>query len=129
MKKTDLLLISIILAFTACRPSGPEELPLPTKICIKTSHHGQPIPHATVYIKYNIDTFPGYHQPPSYFDDTFITGDDARGCVEPVPLGRHWIIAFGYDSLHLPHPVYGSMRAEINLESHPVLDTTLYVSE
>lgn len=112
-----------------CRPSGPEEIPLPTKICVKTSHHGQPIPHAKIRVKYNVDTFPGYDRPDGYFDAVFETGADARGCVEPVPVGRHWIVAIGYDSLHFPYNVYGSMVANIALNTHPVLDTILYVTE
>ncbi|MBL7827902.1 MAG: hypothetical protein JNJ57_14830, partial [Saprospiraceae bacterium] len=48
---------------------------------------------------------------------------------EPVPEGQHWLIAFGYDSLHFPHFVYGSLKADISLAFKPVLDTTFYVSE
>jgi hypothetical protein len=114
--------------FAACRPL-PDTVPLPTRICIKTQHHHQPIPDAVVYIKYNVDTFPGYDKPPSYFDDSFRTGKNARGCLEPVAEGRHWMISFGYDSLYFPHHVYGSMRVEISLSKKPVLDTILYVSE
>ena len=125
----NLVLIFSILCLVACRPSGPEEIPLPTKICIKTSHHGQAIPHAKVWLKYNIDTFPGYNNPFSYFDASFETGADGRGCIEPVPEGSHWLVAFGYDSLHFPNHVYGSMRVNISVASKPVLDTILYVSE
>jgi hypothetical protein len=118
-----------MLWLTACRPSGPESIPLPTKICVLTSHHGQPIPDATVWVKYNVDTFPGYEQPPGYFDTSFKTGTSARGCLEPVPEGRHWVIAFGYDSLHFPHEVFGSMVLDISVDNRPVVDTILYVSE
>lgn len=102
---------------------------MPTKICVRTLHHTVPIPNAIVYLKYNVDTFPGYYQPPSYYDASFRTGSDARGCLAPVPEGRHWIMAFGYDSLYFPHYVYGSLRAEISLRYKPVLDTILYISE
>ena len=129
MNKTHFALLLVILTMVACRPDGPEEIPLPTKICVKTSHHGQPIPNARVYVKYNADSFPGYDQPPSYFDASFNTGADAHGCLEPVPEGRHWLIAFGHDSLHYPHFVYGSMLAEISVAYKPVLDTVFYVSE
>lgn len=128
MRAVTLMIISVLLQ-SGCRPAAPEEIPLPTKICVKTSHHGQPIPAAAVYVKFNADTFPGYENPPSYFDAVFFTGTDARGCIEPVPEGRHWLIAFGYDSLHYPHVVYGSLFADISLSGRPVLDTILYVSE
>lgn len=118
-----------ILAQEACRPALPEEIPLPTKICIRAQHHTLPIPKTTVYVKYNTDTFPGYDKPPSYYDASFKTGPDAHGCIESVPEGHHWLVAFGYDSLYFPHDVRGSLKAVISLSEKPVLDTILYVSE
>jgi hypothetical protein len=123
------ILIISILSLQACRPAGPEEIPLPTKICVLTSHHGQPIPHANIWLKFNADSFPGYDQAPAYFDASFQTGADARACMEPVPTGKHWLIAFGYDSLHFPNHVYGSMLVDISIPYRAVLDTVLYVSE
>ena len=118
-----------LLSFAYCRPEAPEEVPLPTKICIKTQHHHQPIPKAAVYIKYNAVAFEGYDRPPSYYDKTFLTGPDAKACIAPVPEGRHLLVAFGYDSLYFPHHVYGSMWLDISLGRRPVADTILYVSE
>lgn len=129
MKKILLLLAIILVVYPACRPALPEEIPLPTKICVQVLHHTLPIPKTTVYVKYNTDTFPGYDKPPSYFDASFKTGPDARGCIASVPEGRHWLVAYGYDSLYFPNDVRGSMRAEISLMYKPVLDTVLYVSE
>lgn len=129
VKKIFFALLMAFLTQMACRPSLPDEIPLPTKICVRTQHHTLPIPNATVYVKFNTDSFPGYNQPASYFDAVFKTGPDARGCLAPVPEGRHWMIAYGYDSLYFPHDVYGSMRAEISVSTKPVLDTIMYVSE
>lgn len=129
MKNILLLLAIAFLVQIACRPALPEEIPLPTKICVRTQHHTLPIPNTTVYIKYNTDTFPGYDKPASYFDASFKTGSDARGCKASVPEGHHWVVAIGYDSLYYPHDVRGSMRAYISLSDQPVLDTILYVSE
>jgi len=129
MTTRHFILIISILSLQACRPAGPEEIPLPTKICVLTSHHGQIIPHAKIWLKYNADSFPGYDQAPSYFDASFQTGADARGCLESVPEGKHWLIAFGYDSLHFPNHVYGSMLVNIDIPYRAVLDTILYVSE
>jgi hypothetical protein len=122
-------ILVVVWVVFGCRPSAPEEIPLPTKICVLTSHHGQPIPHATVWVKYRADTFPGYGQPYTYFDASFTTGADGKGCIEPVPEGRHWLVAFGYDSLHYPNYVYGSMAVDVALGIKPVTDTILYVSE
>ena len=117
------------LCFFACRPPAPEFIPLPTKICVRTYHHHQPIPEARVYIKYNTETFPGYDKPPSFYDDSFKTGRNARACIEPVQQGTHWLVAFGYDSLYYPHDVFGSLKVSIALDGTAIIDTILYVSE
>lgn len=117
------------LLWAACAPQGEELIPLPTEICVLTSHHGQEIPDAVVYLKYNVDTFPGYGQPPGYYDASFRTGSNGKGCIAPVPEGKHWLVAFGYDSLHYPHDVFGSLPVHISLDGKPKLDTILYVSE
>lgn len=122
------LLILIALALFAACSKGPETLPLPTKICIKTTHHNYPLAGSTVYLKYFCDTFPGYDAPPNFYDASFKTGADARGCIESVPEGKHWLVAFGYDSLHYPHEAFGSLPVEISLTYKPVLDTTLYLA-
>ena len=49
MRAVTLMIISVLLQ-SGCRPAAPEEIPLPTKICVKTSHHGQPIHAAAVYV-------------------------------------------------------------------------------
>lgn len=121
------LLSIALLCFFSCRPEGPDTLPLPTKICIKTTHHNYPLAGSKVYLKYFTDTFPGYDKGPEFYDALFITGADARGCIESVPEGKHWLVAFGYDSLHYPHDAFGSLPVEISLTYKPVLDTTLYL--
>ena len=118
-----------LTTFFACRPTEPETVDLPTKICIRAQHHQQPIPNATVYVKYNADSFPGYDKPPAYYDASFNTGSGDHGCLAPVPEGRHWLVAFGYDSLYYPHHVYGSLRVDVSLQTRPVVDTILYISE
>lgn len=128
MQKTYALLL-VLLVFHACRPAAPEYLPLPTEVCVRTQHHGFPIPDAKVYVKFNADSFPGYEQAPSYFDAVFQTGKDSRGCLRSLPEGRHWLVAFGYDSLHYPHIVFGSLPVDISLARRPKMDTILYVSE
>lgn len=128
MKFASFVLLALVALF-GCRPAPPETLPLPTEICVTTQHHGWPIPDATIYVKYNADSFPGYLQSPAYFDAIFKTGPDARGCLAPVPEGRHWLVALGYDSLHYPHEVMGNMPVTISLDGIAKFDTILYVSE
>jgi hypothetical protein len=131
------LILSIILgvyaffSLSTCRPAAPEELPLPTEICIRTTHHGLPVKYTTVYLKSGVDTFPGYDKPASYYDASFKTGSNAKGCIAPVPTGKIWLVAFGKDTIYTPPPydVRGSMLIEISLDKKPKIDTTLYVSE
>lgn len=127
--RLSILTVGMVTALSMCRPPEPETVPLPTEICVKTQHHHQPIPKATVFVKYNADSFPGYDKPPSYYDDSFTTGPDARGCLRPVPEGRHWLVAYGYDSLYFPHEVWGSLRVDIALGTRAKLDTVMYISE
>lgn len=114
---------------TACRPDPPESVPLPTKVCIRTSHHLNAVPGTTVYLKYFAETFPGYDKLPDYYDASFKTGADGRGCIESVPEGKHWLVALGYDSIYHLQQVYGSLPIEISLREKPVIDTTIYLSE
>lgn len=125
------LLICLPLLFAACRPDPPATIPLPTSICIQTQHHGWLITEATAYLKYNADSFPGYNQPTGYFDASFSVGADARGCIESVPEGRHWLIVKGKDRLYVeaPHDVLGSLPVDISLKGTAKLDTVVYVTE
>lgn len=116
-----------LLFLVACRPDGPDTVPLPTKICIKTTHHDYPLTGSIVYLKYFSDTFPGYDKGADYYDASFKTGSDARGCIESVPEGHHWLVAFGYDSLHFPHEAFGSLPVTISLDTRPVVDTMIYL--
>lgn len=127
------VLLVLLVAYSlsvSCYREGPFILAaLPTEICVKTVHHMQPVPDAVVYVKYNLDTFPGYDKPAHFFDDVFYTGKNAHGCLRHVPEGRHWLVAYGYDSLYYPHDVWGSLRIDIALDVRPKIDTLLYVSE
>ena len=128
-KFKPIAIIAFLFLLGACNVTDPELAPLPTEICVQTQHHHQRIPGAVVYVKYNADSFPGYDKPASYYDDVFYTGQNARGCIAPVPEGRHWMVSFGYDSLYFPHEVWGSLRLDISLTDSPKVDTVLYISE
>lgn len=118
-----------LLFLFACRPDPVDTIPLDTQICVRTVHHLVPVPHTTVYLMYNTDTFPGYQQPPGYYNAKFVTGADARGCIAPVPEGTHWLVAFGYDSFYYPHHVFGSMRLNVSESGRAKVDTLFFVSE
>lgn len=129
MRRPYLFLLLALLFMAACKPKEEQLIPLPTSICLHVTHHGQAIPGATVYLKYNADSFPGYDKPPAFYDASFQTDANANGCIAPVPEGKHWLVAFGYDSLHYPNDVFGSLPVEVSLDWKPKVDTILYVSE
>jgi len=121
--------IVLILSTFGCGPAEPIDLPIPTQICITTKHHGLPVSDCTIYVKYHADSFPGYDQPLGYFDVVFKTDKNARGCIQPVPEGRHWLVAIGYDSLYYPHDVMGNLPVTISLDGVAKFDSVIYVTE
>lgn len=127
MKK--IAIAALLFAAFGCGPAEPIDIPLPTQICVKTQHHTWPIPDATIYVKYFADTFPGYDKPEAYFDAVFKTDKNGRGCLQPVPEGRHCLVALGYDSLYYPHDVKGSLYVTISLDGKAKVDTIMYVTE
>lgn len=130
MRNLAASLFFLLLVLFACAPAGPEFVPLPTSVCVQTVHHSWPVPKSTVYVKYNTDEFPGYEKPPSFYDTSFHTDNIGRGCLAPLPEGRHWLVAYGFDSLVPPfYPVFGSLKIEITLGARAKLDTILYVTE
>jgi hypothetical protein len=125
-------LVTVLLLLAAACHRGDEvvEIPLPTRLCVQTYHHEFPIPEANVFVKYNSDVYPGFDQPATYFDTTFQTGANADGCLAALPIGTHWLIAYGADwQGGTPLPVYGSLKITIDLEANTTIDTVLYVSE
>ena len=111
----------------ACRPA-PDEIPLPTEVCIETRHHSIPVRGVTVYIKYFAEEFPGYDKAPTYFDAKFTTqGNSGRGCIRSVPEGRHWLVAHGFDSVYHMDRMFGSLPIEISLDARPRVDTIIYL--
>jgi hypothetical protein len=123
----------IVCVLYSCHPSGqdqPIEIPIPTRLCIRTQHHDVLIPNANIFIRYNTDIYPGYEQPATYFDTTFQTNASANACLPAIPVGKHWLIAYGADMIGgQAIPVFGSMRLEIDLTGKAIIDTILYVSE
>jgi hypothetical protein len=125
------LVIGILLTLLwGCRPAGDGTIvDLPTRLCVRTQHHGVPLQDIALKIRYQVDTFPGYRHPDEWFDTIIVTGTNARACLEPLPEGRHWIVAQGVDDTAYPIEVFGNLPFEISLTRKPVLDTILYVSE
>lgn len=128
-----LLLMAIISLFGiqmgACTPKEEEFIPLPTSICIRAMHHDVPLPDVNLFFKYNTNDFPGYDQPATYYDTLIVTDAQGRGCISPVPPGKHWLVALGASEHGIPLPVFGRMPIVIDLDRKPVVDTLLYMYE
>lgn len=120
-----LILLSLLFS---CRKT-PDTIPLPTKICVQSTHHLIPIAGVKIQLKYFSDTFPGYDKNPAFYDAVFVTDHDGNGCLSSIPEGDHWLVAVGFDSVFHHQAVYGSLPIHISLDKHPVLDTILYLSE
>ncbi len=129
LKKNNIYIFIFILFSIGCYEPLPDEVPIPTEVCVRTYHHHQPIPDATVYIKFNPTEFPGYDRTGKIYDRSFKTGADARGCIRSVPEGRHCLVAFGHDPLYYPNDVYGAVWLTVSLQGRAKLDTFLYISE
>lgn len=121
------LFVAALCLWQSCRPA-PDEVPLPTELCIETRHHSVPVRGVTVYIKYFAEAFPGYDKEPTYFDAKFTTrGDAGRGCIRSIPEGRHWLVAHGFDSVYHMDRMFGSLPVEISLDTRPRIDTIIYM--
>jgi len=123
------LTLILVVCFSACRPSAPEAIPLPTSVRVQIRHHDEPMRYLPVYFQYNATEFPTYDDPETWMDTFLITDIYGRIELNAVPEGKHWLVATGHDSVPLPHWVYGSLPFEINLTTKPTLDTVVYVTE
>jgi hypothetical protein len=116
------MLFCFILLWLSCNKSAD----LRTSLCFTTRHHDLVIPDITIYIKYNSEVFPGF-DPEHNFDTSSTSNKLGQVCMHDFPLGNHWFVGFGYDSL-IRQQVYGALDIEFNLRNLRV-DTILFVGE
>jgi hypothetical protein len=124
-------LAALALYIGACNPiEEGDTIPISTEICIEARHHDVPHPELNIFLKYNVDTFPGYYNDASWYDTMLVTDAAGRACVGPVPPGKHWIIGLGFDE-HAQQllPVFGRLPVVVDLEKKPKIDTILYLYE
>lgn len=124
---SSICLLITLLCISACKKDDPPEFfSIGAEVCLVTLHHERGLPDIRVFIKYNVDSFPGYSDM-SIYDTSFVSNDLAEVCFPTVPRGHHWFVGFGLDSL-LNEPVRGSVPMELydNFQSR---DSIIYVSE
>ena len=124
MKK--FLFLLPVLLFSFC---SKEEAPrIFNRTCVTTQHHDLIIGDIDVYVKYGATdfNFPGYEDLAEY-DTVFTTNGQGRGCIENLPIGKHWLVGVGFDpAINLG--IQGRDFVEISFED-PEVDMILYVGE
>jgi hypothetical protein len=100
-------------------------IPLQAKVCVTVKHHALTIPDAEVFIKLNGgDTL---QWDGSKYDRKLVADANAKGCFEALPVGNHWLMAYGYDT-NSRLDVIGRLPIKITkIDQH--LDVVLLVSE
>jgi hypothetical protein len=93
--------------------------------CVTTKHHTQKLPEIVVCIKFSADTFPGWN--PKAYDRQITTDSLAKGCFSNLPIGKHWLMAYGYDP-DFRSDVIGQMQLNIKKIDENIT-TDLLVSE
>ena len=126
---TRFYFFSLLFLFSCLKTQTPETVELPTEVRVQVLHHNLPMKYLPVYFKYNTEEFPTYDDPETWMDTMLLTDVQGRIAMRPIREGNHWLVATGYDSMPLPHMVYGSLPFTINLNGKAVLDTVIYVSE
>lgn len=123
MKK--ILFILPFLFFSCNKQDGPRIL---NSTCVTTKHHDLIIGNLDVYIKYDATdfNFPGWEDLAEY-DTVFTTDSQGMGCIENLPVGKHWLVGLGFDPL-INQAIKGRAFVDITFEE-PELDLILYVGE
>ena len=127
---SPLLKIKLPLFFCLCllacqKDTGPI---IYNRTCVTTQHHEKIIGNIDVYVKYDADdfNFPGWVDLAEY-DTVFTTDAVGKGCIDNLPIGKHWVVGLGEDE-SIGQRVKGRIFANISFE-RPEIDTILYVGE
>lgn len=121
-----LLYFLLPLFFLSCQK---EETPrIFNRTCITTQHHELIIGDIDVYVKYNATdfNFPGWEDLAEY-DTVFTTNAVGKGCIENLPIGKHWLVGLGFDDA-INLGIKGRAFVDISF-AEPEIDMILYVGE
>ena len=125
MKKLFLFL-AVSCLFLACQKNDVPRILNQT--CVTTQHHELILGDIDVYVKYDATdfNFPGFEDLAEY-DTVFTTNADGRGCINNLPIGKHWLVGLGFDpAINLA--IKGRAFVNITFEN-PEVDMILYVGE
>ena len=114
MGRVKLLLYTAIgsILGISCQPLGSATVApkAAASICVTTKHHAIAIPETIVSIKLNAAAFPGWN--PKSYDRHLTTDSLAQGCLKDLPIGTHWLMAYGYDP-NFRSDVIGELQIKI----------------
>ncbi len=111
------IIISLLAFVTACKKN---QLGGKSTIIGVVAHHGDPIPNATVYIKFNSSEFPGDHTD-TY--DASVLADSKGNYRFNVYKGTYYIYAVGLDmDIPAPYTVSGGFSFSIKNKQHLTRD-------
>lgn len=116
----------LLFLFIACQKS--EAPRILNRTCVTTQHHELIIGDIDVYVKYDADdfNFPGFEDLAEY-DTVFTTNTNGFGCIENLPIGKHWLTGLGFDDA-INLPIKGRAFLEVSFET-PEIDMILFVGE
>lgn len=95
MKKSYLVLLLLIIAFTACKKNEEVTVVGNITLSVHVKHHTLPVSNAIVYIKYNTETFPG-KDPALYNASRSCNTEGVANFTELFP-GHYYLYAEGHD--------------------------------
>ena len=123
MKK--LLFCLPFLLFSCRKNDAPRIL---NRTCVTTQHHELIVGNIDVYVKYDATdfNFPGWEDLAEY-DTLFTTNIEGKGCIENLPIGKHWLVGLGFDN-QINLAIKGRAFVDISFEN-PEVDLILYVGE
>lgn len=111
-------ILVLTVSFSACNKAG---LGGEASILAFPKHHDDPIPNATIYIKYDAKEFPGTDV--SVYDDADVAsvhpGEDPHVHFDNLNKGNYYLYGIGFDS-SINQIVTGGIPLEITEKSGEV---------
>jgi len=125
VKKIYLIFPFLCLLLACQKNDAPRIL---NQTCVTTQHHELVIGDIDVYVKYDATdfNFPGWEDLAEY-DTVFTTNATGRGCINNLPIGKHWLVGLGFDA-QINQAIKGRVFVNISFEN-PEIDMILYVGE
>lgn len=119
MKKLSILILLIsAFAVFSCKKNG---FGGSSGVSGIVSHHGKPIPDATIYIKFNAKDFPG--EDLSVYDGKVYSNVNGYYEITNFYQGDYYLYAIGYDyAISAPYVVDGGLSVSLGSKERKDID-------